>query len=171
MNSIVERHSLWAFYTALFCIRQFSQTKTGGFVIPFPGLTEGSVGSDGCQRVSKLHKHGTEERDLFRFQPAGDGVRQGGDCRSQITGVHIPSLLPFSLCAPGVRGHGKGESVSQSLLSFISCGNCLCPALQFFPYTGRRKALTLLSKTEKHIVVIVIFHERVFHNIVFHEWL
>ena len=91
--------------------------KTGGcdicpvLLFHFPSLTEGSVGSDGCQRVSKLHKHGTEERDLFRFQSAGDGVRQGGDCRSQITGVHIRIPLPFSLCAPGVRGHEKGESV------------------------------------------------------------
>ena len=70
-----------------------------------------SVGSDGSQRISKLHKHGTEEIDFLRFQSAGDGVRQGGDCRSQITGVHIRIPLPFSLCAPGVRGHEKGESV------------------------------------------------------------
>ena len=38
--------------------------------------------------------------------------------------------------------------------SFIHRSNRLDSALQFFPYTGRRKALTNLSETEKHIEVI-----------------
>ena len=51
--------------------------------------------------------------------------------------------------------------------SFIHRSNRLGSALQFFPYTGRRKALTCLPEAEKHIEVIVVFNERVFHKIVF----
>ena len=51
--------------------------------------------------------------------------------------------------------------------SFIHRSNRLGSALQFFPYTGRRKALTCLPKAEKHIEVIVVFNEWVLHKIVF----
>ena len=51
--------------------------------------------------------------------------------------------------------------------SFIHRSNRLGSALQFFPYTGRRKALTCLPEAEKHIEVIVVFNERVLHNVVF----
>ena len=51
--------------------------------------------------------------------------------------------------------------------SFIHRSNRLGSALQFFPYTGRRKALTCLPEAEKHIEVIVVFNERIVHNIVF----
>ena len=50
---------------------------------------------------------------------------------------------------------------------FVNCGNRSGPALQFFPYTGRRKALTCLPEAEKHIEVVVVFYERVLHNVVF----
>lgn len=62
---------------------------------------------------------------------------------------------------------GSTGLLPWSLLSFIHLCNRLGPALQFFPYSGRRKALTSLPEAEKHIEVIVVFNERIVHNIVF----
>lgn len=70
-------------------------------------LAEGSLGSNGCQSVSKLHKQRTEETDLLRCSSAGHGVCQRGDCRCQIAGIHIRSPLFPRICALRARGNGN----------------------------------------------------------------
>ena len=77
--------------------------------------------------------------------------------------MNTPSPMPLSgkiLHKKADNMDAKNNTGSAVLAvepcSFIHRSNRLVSALQFFPYTGRRKALTCLPEAEKHIEVIVV---------------
>ena len=53
-----------------------------------PGSTESLMCSHGGQRVTKLHKNGTEQGDLFRRLAISDAAGNGRDKNNKVAGIH-----------------------------------------------------------------------------------